>query len=185
MEGSHDRRFFLEPEHTFPRRYEALRAILVDDEPIDRVAQRFGYKLSAMRSMISRFRADRRRVELLIWRAEAKLDAKDFAGAIADFTQWVERCSGAEDQDRAWVSWLAHVLINRAYARLEIGDAAGAEADSSLMVELSPESVDALLNRAEARAKLGRKADAKADVEAVLRLEPGNRDARKLLDALG
>jgi hypothetical protein len=61
MEGNHDRRFFLEPEQTFHRRYEALRAILVDEEPIDRVAERFGYKLSAMRSMISRFRADRRR----------------------------------------------------------------------------------------------------------------------------
>jgi hypothetical protein len=61
VEGSHDRRFFLEPEQTFHRRYEALRAILVDDEPIDRVAERFGYKLSALRSMVSRFRADRRR----------------------------------------------------------------------------------------------------------------------------
>ena len=61
MEGSDDRRFFLEPEQTFHRRYEALRAILVDGEPIDRVAERFGYKLSALRSMISRFRADRRR----------------------------------------------------------------------------------------------------------------------------
>jgi hypothetical protein len=61
MEGSHDRRFFLEPEQTFHRRYEALRAILVDDEPIDRVAERFGYKLSALRSMVSRSRVDRRR----------------------------------------------------------------------------------------------------------------------------
>ncbi len=61
MEGSQDRRFFLEPEQTFHRRYEALRAVLVDEEPIDRVADRFGYKHSAMRSMISRFRADRRR----------------------------------------------------------------------------------------------------------------------------
>ncbi len=61
MEGSHDRRFFLEPEPTFHRRYEALRSVIVDDEPIDRVAERFGYKPSAMRSMVSRFRADRRR----------------------------------------------------------------------------------------------------------------------------
>ena len=61
MVGSPDRRFFLEPEQTFHRRYEALRAILVDEEPIDRVAERFGYKPSAMRSMLSRFRADRRR----------------------------------------------------------------------------------------------------------------------------
>jgi len=61
MEGSQDRRFFLEPEQTVHRRYEALRSVIVDDEPIDRVAERFGYRLSAMRSMVSRFRADRRR----------------------------------------------------------------------------------------------------------------------------
>ena len=61
MEGNDDRRFFLEPEQTFHRRYEALRAVLVDDEPVARVAERFGYKTSALRSMVSRFRADRRR----------------------------------------------------------------------------------------------------------------------------
>jgi hypothetical protein len=61
MEGSQDRRFFLEPEQTFHRRYEALRAIVVAGEPVDRVAERFGYKTSALRSMVSRFRADRRR----------------------------------------------------------------------------------------------------------------------------
>ena len=61
MEGSHTSRFFLEPEQTFHRRYEALRAIFVDAEPLDRVAERFGYQTSALRSMVSRFRAARRR----------------------------------------------------------------------------------------------------------------------------
>ena len=61
MEGDDDSRFFLEPQQTFHRRYEALRAIVVDGEPVDRVAERFGYKTSALRSMVSRFRADRRR----------------------------------------------------------------------------------------------------------------------------
>ena len=61
MEGNQGRRFFLEPVQTFHRRYEALRAILVDDEPIDGVAERFGYRPSAPRSMVSRFRAARRR----------------------------------------------------------------------------------------------------------------------------
>ena len=61
MDGSHARRFFLEPQQTFQRRYEALRAIFVDDEPLDRVAQRFAYKPSALRSMASRLRADCRR----------------------------------------------------------------------------------------------------------------------------
>jgi hypothetical protein len=61
MEGNPTSRFFLEPEPTFHRRYEALRAVFVDDEPLDRVAERFGYKPSALQSMISRFRADCRR----------------------------------------------------------------------------------------------------------------------------
>jgi len=61
MEGSHPSRFFLEPTQTFQRRYEALRAVFVDAQPLDRVAERFGYKLSALRSMVSRFRTDCRR----------------------------------------------------------------------------------------------------------------------------
>jgi hypothetical protein len=61
MDGSHTRRFFLEPKQTFQRQYEALRAIFVEGETLDRVARRFGYKSSALRSMASRFRADCRR----------------------------------------------------------------------------------------------------------------------------
>jgi hypothetical protein len=61
MEGSHAHRFFLEPTQIFQRQYEALRAVFADDEPLDQVAERFGYKPSALRSMASRFRAHCRR----------------------------------------------------------------------------------------------------------------------------
>lgn len=61
MDESHTSRFFLEPKLTFQRRYEALRAVFVEAEPIDQVAGRFGYKPSALRSMASRLRADCRR----------------------------------------------------------------------------------------------------------------------------
>ena len=61
MDGSDIRRFFLEPRQTFQRQYEALRAIFVDDEPLERVAQRFGYTPATLRSMASRLRADCRR----------------------------------------------------------------------------------------------------------------------------
>ena len=61
MDGSHTRRFFLEPQQTFQRQYEALRAIFVEDEPLECVAQRFDYKPSTLRSMASRLRADCRR----------------------------------------------------------------------------------------------------------------------------
>jgi hypothetical protein len=61
MDGNRTNRFFLEPKPTFQRQYEALRAIFVDAQPLDQVAVRFGYKSSALRSMVSRFRADLRR----------------------------------------------------------------------------------------------------------------------------
>ncbi len=61
MDGSYASWFFLEPTQTFQRRYEALRAVFVDAQPFERVAERFGSKLSAPRSMASRFRADCRR----------------------------------------------------------------------------------------------------------------------------
>ncbi len=61
MDGSYTSRFFLEPKQTFQRRYEALRAIFLEGEPLDQVAERFGYKSSALRSMASRLRVDCRR----------------------------------------------------------------------------------------------------------------------------
>ena len=60
MEGYSDRQFFLEPQQTFHRQYEALRAVFVDGQPLEPVAVRFGYKVSSFQSMVSRFRADRR-----------------------------------------------------------------------------------------------------------------------------
>ncbi len=49
-------RFFLEPEGAFHRQHEALRAHFLDDEPLTVVAERFGYKISTLKSMASRFR---------------------------------------------------------------------------------------------------------------------------------
>jgi hypothetical protein len=61
MDSSPARRYFLEPKETSQRHYEALRAIFVADDPLDRVAERFGYKTSALKSMASRFRSACRR----------------------------------------------------------------------------------------------------------------------------
>jgi hypothetical protein len=60
MDRGRIKRFFLEPHQTFQRQYEALRAILVDDEPIERAAGRFGYTPATLRSMASRLRSDLR-----------------------------------------------------------------------------------------------------------------------------
>jgi Tfp pilus assembly protein PilF len=141
---------------------------------------RNGQSAGAMEDFTCGLRADPRRAELYIWRAEAALDLKNPKAAIQDYSAWVERCAGPEPQEAQWVGWLGHVLGNRGYARLEAEDYAGAEADSSLVLELTPGDLNALLNRAEARAKMGRRDEATKDCEAVLRLDPGNADALKL-----
>jgi hypothetical protein len=60
MEDRHCSQYFLAPQQTTQRRYEALRAVFVAGEPLAVVAQRFGYKVSALKSMVCRFRAERR-----------------------------------------------------------------------------------------------------------------------------
>jgi hypothetical protein len=61
MDDQPGRSFFLEPRSTFHRRYEALRAVFVEDQPPAEIAARFGYKPAAFKVMISRFRAHARR----------------------------------------------------------------------------------------------------------------------------
>jgi hypothetical protein len=61
MEDRHCSQYFLAPRQTTHRRYEALRAVFVAGEPLAIVAQRFGYKVSALKSMACRFRAECRR----------------------------------------------------------------------------------------------------------------------------
>jgi hypothetical protein len=57
MKDSFCRRFFLEPQQTLHRRYEALRAVFVDQQPQMDVAKRFGYTYATLRRLVSDFRA--------------------------------------------------------------------------------------------------------------------------------
>jgi hypothetical protein len=56
MDDASCRRFFLEPQSTFHRRYEALRAYFIEARPVAEVAARYNYKLEALKVMISQFR---------------------------------------------------------------------------------------------------------------------------------
>jgi len=50
-------RFFLDPQEAYHRRYEALRTFFVERRSVEETAARFGYRVGALKSMISRFRA--------------------------------------------------------------------------------------------------------------------------------
>jgi hypothetical protein len=56
MDDQHSRRFFLDPQQPLQRRYEALRAIFIEGRPLDQVADQFGYRPAALKSLMSRFR---------------------------------------------------------------------------------------------------------------------------------
>ncbi len=57
MDDERCRQFFLQPQATFHRRYEAFRAYFIDGQPLAEVAARFGYRLSSLKSLLCRFRA--------------------------------------------------------------------------------------------------------------------------------
>src|SRR3954447_1424099 len=50
--------FFLAPESTLPRQYEALRAYFVEGSPSQEVASRFGYSPGSFRVLCHQFRHD-------------------------------------------------------------------------------------------------------------------------------
>jgi len=59
MNGRDDKQYFLQPTETAHRRYEALRAIVIDEEPLKEVAQRFDISYGTLRNWQSEFRQAR------------------------------------------------------------------------------------------------------------------------------
>lgn len=50
-------KFFLQPTETWHRRYEALRACFVEQQPLADVAQRFGVSYGTACNWVSQFRS--------------------------------------------------------------------------------------------------------------------------------
>lgn len=56
MDGTLDQDYFLEPLEVEQRRYEALRAVVVDQQPMPAAAQRFGVSYGTVRNWVGEFR---------------------------------------------------------------------------------------------------------------------------------
>jgi predicted Zn-dependent protease len=82
MDGQLGRRFFLHPQLTFQRRYEALRAVIAEDRPVTEVAARFGYKPAALSVMISRFNSQLRRGSIPPFFLQTAADARRGGAAV-------------------------------------------------------------------------------------------------------
>lgn len=57
MDDLNVKQFFLQPNDPRQRRYEALRAVVVDKQPVAEVAQRLGFAYGSLRNLVSQFRA--------------------------------------------------------------------------------------------------------------------------------
>jgi hypothetical protein len=57
MDDSVLRQFFLQPKDPGQRRYEAVRAVVVDRCLVSEVAQRFGFAYGSLRNLVSQCRA--------------------------------------------------------------------------------------------------------------------------------
>lgn len=55
MDAAPARSFFLQPSNPLQRRYEVLRAVVVEELPMQEVAQRFGYRYDTVRALVSQF----------------------------------------------------------------------------------------------------------------------------------
>jgi hypothetical protein len=75
MDDQLGRRFFLEPHTTVQRRYEALHAFFVEDQPVAEIAARLGYKPASLNAMISTFRSQCR---------DGRIPPFSFPMAVAD-----------------------------------------------------------------------------------------------------
>jgi hypothetical protein len=57
MDDPRWQQFFADPQSTLQRRYEAIRAVTMDQQPMAEVAERFGFSYGTVRNLVSQFRA--------------------------------------------------------------------------------------------------------------------------------
>jgi len=88
-------------------------------------------------------------------RANTREKKRDYASAVADYTQALEH--GWEDKDV--------IFISRAEVRERVGDLDGAIADYTLMIEIKPKDADSYRRRGLMKQKKGDAKGAAADME--------------------
>ena len=57
MDDPRFQQFFVVPQQTPQRRYEAIRAVILEDQPLPVAAARFGFAYGTLRNLIAQFRA--------------------------------------------------------------------------------------------------------------------------------
>ena len=56
MDDTAAQRYFTQPAHVYQRRYEALRAVIVEERSQKEVAESFGFQYHSLRQLVYEFR---------------------------------------------------------------------------------------------------------------------------------
>jgi hypothetical protein len=83
MDDTPGRNFFALPTQTLHRRYEALRAVFLDQRPLTEVAPRFGDRYGTLRNLVAEFRAQSRTGQSPPFSPPRRMDGPGTRGAIA------------------------------------------------------------------------------------------------------
>src|SRR6266849_1715520 len=57
MDDPRFQQFFVNPQQTLHRRYEAIRAVVIEGQALPAVAARFGFAYGTLRNLVAQFRA--------------------------------------------------------------------------------------------------------------------------------
>ena len=57
MDDPRFQQFFADPQSSQQRRYEAIRAVVIEEQPLQAVAEHFGFAYGTLRNLVAQFRA--------------------------------------------------------------------------------------------------------------------------------
>jgi hypothetical protein len=136
MDDPRFQQFFLNPDLPQQRRYEAIRAVVIEEQPLQTVAQRFGFAYGTLRNLVGQFRASIRQEQtppfLLLLHADdlrVPLQTKWELAPIgppsptADCSHWTENAlsaralPGCSCSSRYWLNWASINSSNRPVIR--------------------------------------------------------------------
>lgn len=132
MDDPRFQQFFADPQVPQQRRYEAIRAVVIEDQPLQATATRFGFAYGTLRNLVAQFRAGIRqgRTPPFSLRSHAdgppanqrRLGPISQRSPIADCWRWIDRapsaralpgssCSCRCSPSSAWITWFATQAI--------------------------------------------------------------------------
>ena len=106
MDDPRFQQFFCEPHSTQQRRYEAIRAVVVEGQPPQAVAARFGFAYGTLRNLVAQFHADIRQGQTPPFspasRADAPRPARPTATNPRPPTAGCSPCNNPDASARVW-----------------------------------------------------------------------------------